>query len=71
MRPKCLVANGLWNVFTNKKKYTITCGNCSHTYSDKVYFIIDDASSICPNCKKRNKWKHSAWEKTYNEQMGL
>jgi len=65
--PKYLTANGLWNVFTGNKKYNITCGNCSHTYKDKVPFSSGDiASSVCPCCNCQNIWSHSTWEKAYN-----
>ena len=65
--PKYLIANGLWNHFTGKKKYQITCGECGHTYKEKVSFSSGDmASSICPCCHCQNTWSHSAWEGLYN-----
>ncbi len=68
--PKNLIANGLWNIFTNKKKYVITCGNCEHIYKDKVFFIDDDASSICPTCKCQNVWSHSGFDEDYQRILG-
>ena len=65
VHPKTLYANGLWNIFTNRKKYKIVCGECGYTYSDKVYFLTDDAISICPGCGVRNKWSHSEFNKFY------
>ena len=68
--PKTLQANGLWNIFSGKKKYIVTCGNCEHTYSDKVYFKSNDtASSICPCCNTQNTWSHSEWSKRYDSEL--
>lgn len=61
--PNCIEANGLWNIFTGKKKYTVTCGNCGHSYQDKVVFSTTDvASSICPGCNAQNRWSHSTFQ---------
>ena len=68
--PQNLRANGLWNIFTGKKKYHITCGNCDHSYSDKVVFSIGDtASSVCPCCNAQNLWSHSKWDEFYSAQL--
>lgn len=62
--PKFLQSNGFWNNFTGRKRYIITCGQCGHTYKDKVYFSQgDEASSICPNCNAQNIWSHAKWER--------
>ena len=72
VKPSGLLANGFWNIFTGKKKYTITCGKCSFNYIDKVIFEIEDtARSICPNCKSINKWSHTEFEKFYDRQLDL
>lgn len=65
--PDSLWANGLWNHFTNRKKYTVKCGNCSHTYDDKVSFLTDDASSLCPACRAPNVWSHQTFLSLYSE----
>jgi len=68
--PKNLRANGLWNIFTGKKAYVITCGGCGHIYKDKVYFNMGNiASSLCPSCHLQNKWLHSDWDRFYSEQL--
>ncbi len=68
--PTSLVANGLWNIFTGKKKYTIECGACNFTYTDKVIFNMGDAAnSICPSCKNINVWSHSRFEKFYDRML--
>ncbi len=63
-------ASGLWNHFTGRKKYTIECGNCKHTYRDKVPFTMSDrASSICPACRAQNVWSHSAFHRAYENTL--
>lgn len=67
-----LIANGIWNHFTGKKKYGVTCYACGHSWEEKVPFEASDkASVICPNpqCRKQNTWSHSQWEKSYNERI--
>jgi hypothetical protein len=62
--------NGLWNIFTGRKKYSIVCGSCGHTWSDKVPFEAGDvASSICPCCGAQNIWSHSEFSKLYEKQI--
>lgn len=62
--------NGLWNVFTGRKKYTIRCGDCQHTWTDKVSFATGDiASSICPCCGAQNTWLHSDFQKAYDADL--
>lgn len=69
--PSNLIANGLWNHFTGKKKYEIECGNCLYTYSDKVHFAFsNNARSLCPACGVVNKWKHSDFQRIYDLQRG-
>lgn len=65
--PNNLKANGLWNHFTGKKKYTIECGKCFFTWSDKVPFMTDRAGSICPACGEVNTWSHSEWSSYYEK----
>ena len=72
VKPSGLLANGFWNIFTGKKKYTISCGKCNFNYADKVLFKTGDtARSICPNCKSINKWSHSKFQKFYDRQLEL
>ena len=63
--PRLLEANGLWNHFTGRKKWTITCGLCGHTWSEKVP-IREQCSAICPCCKAQNVWSASMFESYYN-----
>ena len=65
---KYLIANGLWNCFTNKKKYKIMC-DCGHLYSDKVSFLSDIAVSVCPNCSRQNSWLHSVFNRLYEQEL--
>lgn len=71
--PKWIRANGLTgNPFTGKKKYRITCGECEHTYSDKVYFSYEiNASSVCPCCGTQNKWSQFEFAKKYTKKFGI
>jgi len=62
-------ANGLWNIFTQRKKYKIQCGECQHSYCDKVPFYSDTASSICSCCGAQNIWSHSEFNKHYDIEL--
>jgi hypothetical protein len=68
--PKSIIANGLWNPFTGCKKFQITCGECSHTYFDKIPCTgVDEASSICPCCDAQNVWSLSEWIRGYESMI--
>ena len=67
VKPAKLCANGLYNLFTGRKKYTITCGECSHRWPERVPFTVDTVSAVCPCCKAQNTWRHSLWLKRYLE----
>lgn len=57
--PHNIIINGLYNIFTGRKKYGIECGYCLHTYNDKLPLKLSDrATSICPACKIINVWSH-------------
>jgi len=68
--PYHISANGLWNIFSGKKKWTVTCGNCHYTWSDKLP-IVEDITAICPHCKKLNGWSASAFQRMYNENLAM
>ena len=53
-------ANGLWNHFTGKKQWRITCGTCRHTWDEKVP-IQERCSAVCPCCHAQNVWSASAF----------
>lgn len=63
VHPRFLQANGLWNHLTEKKKWTITCGVCEHTWSEKVP-IHDLCSAICPACRTINQMECCCLAKT-------
>lgn len=65
VEPQNLRANGLWNVFTNRKKWTVSCGNCGHSWQEKV-LIVERCSAICPCCRTQNVWSAQAWQEYYN-----
>ena len=68
--PKWIAANGLWNWFTGRKKYTITCGSCEHEFRVKVPFSqTDRAMGRCPMCGEVNAWSHSGWELRYEKEF--
>jgi hypothetical protein len=69
VKPRRLFANGLWNPFTHRKKYTVVCGECEHTFDEKVSFVTDNATAVCPACGALNYWLHSDWQKSYDEQL--
>lgn len=70
VHPADLLANGLWNPFTGRKKYTIRCGACEHSYDDKVPFNMGDtASSICFACGSQNIWSHGEFQRGYNRSL--
>ena len=66
--PQHLQANGLWNHFTGKKKWRITCGECQHTWYEKVP-IQETCSAICPNCHTQNIWSAIAFERAYRRML--
>tara|TARA_Y100000034_G_C6807667_1_gene362780 strand:- start:46 stop:264 length:219 start_codon:yes stop_codon:yes gene_type:complete len=61
-------ANGLYNPFTGKKKWRITCGKCRHTWDEKVP-IQERCSAVCPSCKEQNVWSASRFQKAYDKQI--
>lgn len=66
--PFGLRANGLYNPFTNKKKWQITCGKCEHSFSEKL-IVNEICSAICPCCKTQNKWSYSLFMRIYKHGM--
>lgn len=70
VEPKRVFGNGLWNHFTGRKRYTVICGACGHSYRDKVPFVSNEASSLCPSCGARNRWSHSDFAKQYDQLLG-
>jgi len=64
--PTTIHGNGLYNHFTGRKKWTITCGACGHTWKEKVP-IHEPSSAICPCCKAQNKWSIVAFDAAYNK----
>lgn len=62
-------ANGFWNHFTGKKKWTIYCGSCGHAWREKV-IIQEWCSAICPNCGEQNVWSAYEFARKYNERKG-
>jgi hypothetical protein len=69
VKPTYLSANGIWNHFTGRKRYTIRCGACAHSWREKVPFSTGDvASALCPSCGAQNVWSHAEFERDYNAQ---
>lgn len=66
IEPNGLVANGL---YWKNKKYTVQCGNCSHSWAVRVSLNYDICSEKCPCCGVINQWTHSGWSKTYEAQL--
>ncbi len=64
--PKYLQANGLYNIFTGKKKWQITCGNCEHVWYEKVP-LVDMCSAICPCCRQQNVWDSGEFMRKYDQ----
>jgi hypothetical protein len=62
-------ANGMWNHFTGMKKWTITCGECEHSWQQKVP-IHEICSALCPCCGAQNKWSAKDFEAEYNARFG-
>lgn len=70
MRKKCspdfVGANGLCNPFTNTKKWTITCGECRHTWKEKIP-LAELVSALCPCCLVQNTWSAADFFDQYND----
>ena len=67
--PSYIQANGLRNIFTNTKKWTIDCGECDHCWTEKVP-VREKCSAICPSCGAQNVWSITAFMKRYDEMIG-
>lgn len=61
-----LEANGLCNPFTNTKKWTITCGNCQHSWKEKIP-CTEICSALCPCCGAQNLWSLPKFIMHYNQ----
>lgn len=72
MRPKIVTprvrANGLWNPFTGRKKWRITCGDCRHCWDEKVP-AQERCSALCPCCGAQNVWSLSDFLRAYDRQQ--
>ena len=68
--PHSITANGFYNVFTGRKKWTITCGKCLHTWTEKVP-LNEPASAICtnPNCRAQNTWSIASFARLYDKSL--
>lgn len=66
--PAYIQSSGLWNHLTGNKKWTITCGNCEHTWKAKLP-IVETITAICPHCSVMNKWSASAFQRMYDEHL--
>lgn len=68
--PYIVSANGLCNIFTGRKKWTITCGNCHHTWVERVP-IAKNCSAVCvnPNCRAQNVWPIAVFWQAYEQQF--
>lgn len=61
-------ANGLWNHFTGRKKWRITCGECEHVWDEKVP-IQEQCSAVCPCCHAQNVWSASLFADRYERHL--
>ena len=69
-KPAALFANGYWNGFTGRKKYSIACGKCSHSWQEKVPFVTSDiASVLCPCCGTQNVWSHAEFGRDFQKYL--
>ncbi len=66
--PDTLAANGLWNWFTGRKRWRITCGECKHTWDEKVP-ICEICSALCPCCGAQNRWNPALFEVAYRDYL--
>lgn len=55
VKADAIAGNGIWNPFTGNKTWTVTCGDCRHTYKDTVP-LVEAVSSLCPCCGAQNTW---------------
>lgn len=66
--PKSVAANGLQNPFTGMKRWTIRCGECSHSYRDRIP-VAEPCSSLCPGCGAQNIWSGIAFGRLYDQHL--
>jgi hypothetical protein len=48
--------NPIWPWQYGGKRWTITCGNCEHSWSTKIP-VVPKLSAICPACGTVNQWQ--------------
>ena len=66
VRPESISLIPLFNPFSSYKKMTIECGECGHTYKDKIY-LKSIGSSYCPGCHTQNCWSMAELAKFIDE----
>ncbi len=64
--PEWLSANGIYNPFTNKKKWQIGCGACDGWWIDKIP-VSEPSVAICPICGAKNRWSIEKWAKLFED----
>lgn len=67
--PRDIIANGLWNIFTGRKKWQICCGKCQHFWIEKIPIAAEPCSAICPNCREQNLWSSCDFAEMYENEI--
>ena len=64
--PRHLVANGLYNIFNDTKKWRIWCGSCGYVWDERrpVEYTV---SAVCPSCRMLNQWDYQKFMQDYEE----
>lgn len=66
--PRETAANGLMPIFSSCKKWTIWCGECPGSWTEKVP-AAEECVAKCPHCGTFNVWSLSRFMRNYQARI--